>query len=204
MLSPETSEPRAATASTVVADATGSAETLVARARSGDVSAFEELVRRFEDRIYGYLFQFTRNAHDAEDLAQVTFVKAFRNLKNFGNARAFAPWLFVIAKRTALNHLRDARPTRELEEHDRIDPDNPATQLESKDHQESVWTVARRVSPQQYEALWLRYGEGFSIKEVAKIMKTNQARVRILLFRGRNRLAKLLRPATIAPGERGD
>src|SRR5262245_22676196 len=168
MLSPEASESRAGPPSAVVVDAARSAEALVAQARGGDVSAFEELVRRFEDRIYGYLFQITRNAHDAEDLAQVTFVKAFRNLQNFGKARAFAPWLFVIAKRTALNHLRDVRPTQELNEHDRIDPENPATQLESKDAREGVWAIARRIPIHQYEALWLRYGEGFSIKEIAK------------------------------------
>ena len=171
----------------------GRPEALVTRTCEGSVDAFEELVRQFENRIYGYLLQLTRNTHDAEDLAQITFVKAYRNLRNFKSPNAFAPWLFTIAKRTALNHLRDRRPVEELKDDHRAEADNPATSLESKDEQESVWRVARRLPGAQYEALWLRYGEGFSIREVAKVMHTTQTRVRILLFRGRRKLATWLR-----------
>src|SRR5262245_57474038 len=131
-----------------------SVEELVAKSRAGCSSAFEQLVSHFEERIYGYLFQITRNVHDAEDLTQVPFIKAYRNLRNFAGTHAFAPWLFTIAKRTALNHLRGLRHTEELCDEDRIEREDPATNLESKDEQANVWAVARRLPYAQHEAIW--------------------------------------------------
>ena len=166
---------------------------LVEQARGGCLESFEKLVALFELRIFNYICRITRNPHDAEDLMQVTFVKAYRNIYNFQTRQSFAPWLFTIAKRTTLNHLRDRRPTEELSNDERVDHENPATSLERKDEQDSVWTVARSLSPDQYEALWLRYGEGFSIAEMARVMNTNQVRVRVLLHRARGKMAELLR-----------
>ena len=57
----------------------------------------------------------------------------------------------------------------------------------------SIWKVAKKLKPNQYEALWLRYGEGFSISETAEIMNTNQIHVKVLLHRGRKQLAEHLK-----------
>ena len=85
-----------------------SIDSLVEQARSGCAASFEGLVAHFEKRIFHYLYQMTRNAHDAEDLTQVTFLKAYQNLQRFQKDGAFHAWLFTIAKRTALNHIRDS------------------------------------------------------------------------------------------------
>jgi RNA polymerase sigma-70 factor (ECF subfamily) len=169
------------------------AESLALRAKEGCNESFEALVHLFETRIYSFLLQFTRNPSDAQDLTQITFLKAFRNIKNFQTPHAFAPWLFTIAKRSALNHFRSQRPTEEIAEDHRVQFNTPAHALEDKEEGHTLWKIAERLPPPQREAIWLRYAEGFSIEETATIMRTNQLRVRVLLHRGRGRLATLLR-----------
>lgn len=169
---------------------------LVVRARRGDREAFGELVTQFEGRIFHYLRQFTAGAHDAEDLTQDTFVKAWRGIARFESTGSFSSWLYTIAKRTALNHLRSRKHESGAEAPEEIDATTPAQVCEAGEEQDSVWTLARKLKPAQYEALWLRYGEDFSIEETARVMRTNQIRVRVLLHRGRAQLARLLEQRT--------
>jgi RNA polymerase sigma-70 factor (ECF subfamily) len=166
---------------------------LAERARAGCEESFARLVTLFHGRIFNYLMQMTRNAHDAEDLTQVTFVKAYRNLGRFQSTHAFSSWLFTIARRTALNHFRAARPGDELTEEHPDGGDDPAESLARRDDRDAVWLMARRLKPVQFELLWLRYGEGFSIEEAARILRINPITVRVLLHRARILLAKHLK-----------
>jgi RNA polymerase sigma-70 factor, ECF subfamily len=167
-------------------------DALAERSRAGCAASFEALVVHFERRIYGYLYQMTGNQHDAEDLTQVTFLKAFRNIHRYQPNHAFNAWLFTIAKRTALNHFRDRRPAEELGTDLAAESEHPGTVLEREDDRAAIWELARTLKPAQYEALWLRYGEEFSIAQIARVMKTNSLRVRVLLHRARSILAKKL------------
>ncbi|MBI2950097.1 MAG: RNA polymerase sigma factor [Verrucomicrobia bacterium] len=170
-----------------------SPEQLAEQCQAGCRSAFEKLVGQFEGRIFNFLLRLTGNRHDAEDLTQDTFVKAYRNIHRYQPAYAFAAWLFTIAKRTAFSHFRASRPAEEIRSDLQADFQDPRTVLEQQDESRSLWDLARRLKPKQHEALWLRYGEGFSIAEVAQIMKTNQIHVKVLLHRARTSLAAFLR-----------
>lgn len=167
-------------------------EDLAERSRAGCSASFEALVTHFEKRIFHYLYQMTGNQHDAEDLTQVTFLKAYQNLHRYQSNRAFNAWIFTIAKRTALNHIRDRKPSEELGPEIPAASENPGVILEKEDTRGGIWKAAKRLKPDQYEALWLRYGEDFSIDQIAQIMKTNSLRVRVLLHRGRAALGKKL------------
>ncbi|MFO1497679.1 MAG: RNA polymerase sigma factor [Verrucomicrobiota bacterium] len=167
-------------------------EELADQARNGSRSSFEALVAHFEKRIFNYLYQMTRNQHDAEDLTQVTFLKAYQNIHRYQSNRAFTAWLFTIAKRTALNHFRDTKPVEELGPDLPDHREDPSVQTEREDAFSGIWRLAKCLKPDYYEALWLRYGEGFSISETARIMRTNSLRVRVILHRARAALAKKL------------
>jgi len=78
----------------------------------------------------------------------------------------------------------------ELPEDLEAETENPSVILQKKDEHFAIWESAKSLKPDQYEALWLRYGEGFSITETARIMNTNSIRVRVLLHRARTALAK--------------
>jgi|ERR1051326_3298178 RNA polymerase sigma-70 factor (ECF subfamily) len=170
-----------------------SVERLVAECKGGSNQAFDSLVERYEKRIFNFLWQMTGNSHDAEDLAQETFLKVYRNLHRFNSEHGFTAWLFTIAKRTALNHFRGAKRFEELSPEKEVDLNDPSLELEQKDEKLSLWKIAASaVKPGEYEALWLTYGEGFSIAETARILKSSQIRVRVLLHRGRKHLGKRL------------
>ncbi len=170
-----------------------SAEELALRCQDGCLESFETLVDQFEQRIVNFLNKMVRSRQDAEDLAQDTFVKAYKNIHRFDPKYKFTTWLFTIAKRTAMNHYRAAKSTVELTPEKEIDERDPSVALEEKDQAEGLWEKAKRLlKPNQYNALWLRYGEGFSIGETAKVMETNELRVRVLLHRARNKMAQHL------------
>jgi len=153
---------------------------------------FECLVDQYQHRVFGFLRQMGLNEPDAEDLTQETFLKAFRALSRFSPVYSFSTWIFTIARRTALNHFRDRRPTEELPDEVDSPHDDPAAALEKQDARQQLWQTAKRLKPRLYEVLWLQYGEGFSIEETARVMGRSQLYVRVLLHRARNQLAKLL------------
>ena len=182
---------------TVVDQPELSTEQLVEQCKAGCRESFSSLVELYEKRIFNFLCQLAGNPHDAEDLTQETFLKVYQNIHRFKSSHAFATWLFTIAKRTAYNHFRGAKRYQELTTEAEADLDDPSVLLEQKDEKTSLWKLAKALKPDQYEALWLRYGEGFSIEETAGILHTNQIRIRVLLHRARKHLANSLRARNI-------
>lgn len=165
---------------------------LVRQAQEGRSGAFDELIRRHGPRIFRYLHQLLRHRQDAEDLAQQTFVKAYHHLASFDASRPMLPWLIAIARRNALNHFRSARPWVPFEDTEEaagaIGPDAAA---ESSDRARNLWERARaRLSPREFEVMWLRFGEDLSTRETARITGLTQPHVKILVFRAKRSLRK--------------
>ncbi len=180
-------------------------EGLARDARAGDLAAFEELVSRYERRIYGFLRARTGSVHDAEDLAQTVFVTAYRKLHRYRVSRPFAAWLFAIARRAAVSHYRSAR-RREDRERNAVVPGSggempAAERMRTEEEGARIWRWAREnLSENQFAVLWLRYGEDRSVAEIARVLGRTPAHVRVLLHRGRGRLAERLRNAMRAAG----
>ena len=82
---------------------------LLARARQGDLPAFEEIVRRYQRRVYGVALRIVRSHAVADDIAQETFLKAWQSLDRFELGRPFGPWVCRIAANQAVNHVRSPR-----------------------------------------------------------------------------------------------
>lgn len=169
-----------------------SPEELARQSQEGCLDSFEQLVRLYENHIYNFLRQLTRNPHDAEDLTQETFLKAFRNLPSYRPTMPFAPWLFVIARRTAVSHFRSAKQFEPLPTDTEAEDANPASALEHQDEERSLWRTVQTLKPKQAEAIWLCYAEGFSTAEIGRIMGINRVHVKVLLHRGRACLAQML------------
>lgn len=166
-----------------------SAEQLAERCKAGCELSFERLVAMFQTRIFNYLLQLLGNAHDAEDVAQETFVKAFRSMHRYDSNYRFSTWLFTIAKNSAISSRRGHRVTEQIE--------TVADQLRTPEPNpvdaEWVWQAARSLKPRDFEAIWLRYAEGFSVRETARIMNINQISLKVVLHRARNALARKLK-----------
>lgn len=169
---------------------------VVRAAAAGDARAFEQLVRAHGRRVFGYLAQMTRNRHDADDLAQQTFIKAHRHLGSFDCQRPFINWLLTIARRTALNHFRDTKTWSEPSAELPSSSPSPARALEQAEQAENLWTRARRtLSAREYEVLWLRFGEELSTAETARVTGLTRIHVKVLVHRARQRLLKGEPPA---------
>lgn len=164
---------------------------LVRAAAAGDARAFAALVHAHSRRVFGYLAQLTRNTHDADDLAQQTFIKAHRHLHTFDCERPLINWLLTIARRTALNHFRDTKKWEAAPEDLPSSEPSPARILEQTEHADNLWARARRVlSTREFEVLWLRFGEDLSTEETARVTGLTKIHVKVLVHRARHRLAQ--------------
>jgi len=91
-------------------------DSLVQEAKKGNPDAFTELVCRYQKKIYSTIFQFTRNQHDTDDLAQETFMNAYKSLQKFRQRASFYTWLYRIAVNITMNFLRKKHRERGREE----------------------------------------------------------------------------------------
>ena len=167
-----------------------SGEALARQAQTGCLLAYERLVQLYQDRLFTFLVQIVKNEHDAEDIAQETFVKVYHHLSAFDGRARFSTWLFAIAKNTAFNHLRRRRFHEPIDELAEVLP--AAEPAVDANERESIWAAARQLKPHYFETLWLFYAEGFSLKEISEIMKTHAITVRVNLHRARAALGKKL------------
>ena len=168
-------------------------EELARQAQAGSLAGFEELVFRYERRIYGFVLQFCPNRADAEEITQETFVKAFRNVGSFDGRHAFAGWLFTIARHNCIDHHRAAPPASEEAMPDRADGNDPAEALACREDRDGLWTLARRVlPPAQFQALWLSYAAEMNVKEIARVLNRTATHIKVMLFRARRALRRAL------------
>lgn len=164
---------------------------LVRDAAAGDSTAFDQIVRLHHRRVYGYLQQMMRRHHDAEDVTQATFIKAFHHIKGFDPQRPLINWLLTIARNTALNHFRDTKKWEEMPYDMASSAPTPAHQVEHRDRTANLWDRARAVlSAREYEVMWLRFAEEMSVEETSRVTGLTQAHVKVIVFRARQTLLK--------------
>jgi RNA polymerase sigma-70 factor, ECF subfamily len=169
---------------------------LARQTQAGSLAAFEELVYRYEGRIYGFVSNSCGNGADARDLTQDTFVRAFQAIEQFDSQRGFAPWLFTIARRKCLDHYRAARPPADEPVPELADHDDPAELLARQEDRQGLWELARRHLPKpQFQALWLKYAEEMNVADIAQVLLKTQTHVKVLLFRARQALGRELKAA---------
>ncbi len=185
---------------------TNTDEQLVARVQGGDVRAFELLVRKYQNKIIQLVSRLVGDA-DAPDVAQETFIKAYRAIGGFQGNSAFYTWLYRIGINTAKNHLvaQSRRPSgqnnidvadAELYGHtDHLsDVDTPEATLLSEEIKEKVVEAIAALPPDLRKAITLRELEGLSYEEIAEAMDCPIGTVRSRIFRAREAIDAVVRP----------
>ena len=177
-------------------------------ARAGDGGAFEALVLRYQARIVNYASAIVHDAGAAEDVAQETFVRAWRGLGRFRGESAFKTWLYRIATNVARTHLdRRGRQARigdrslddETEPLQAGDVPSPAPDAEtSLVRREAIDRALAELPDELRAALVLRDVEGLDYKEIAGATGAPIGTVESRIFRARRRLRTLLRPLVTA------
>ena len=171
---------------------------LVRRAQAGSAEAFEALVVRYESPLYNFLLRRAASAEDAEEIAQDAFVRAWERIASYDPHWSFSTWLFTIARRLAATRDRLRRPRGDA--HEALDGvpvhADPGGALSASEESAGLWSIADRVLDEdQRAALWLRYAEDLSVKEIAEVLGRSSVAVRVMLFRARARLARHLEPS---------
>jgi len=170
---------------------------LVLRTRRGEVQAFGELVWRYQSAVFNVCYRMLGERMEAEDMAQETFVRAYRRLGTYDADRPFGPWVRRVATRVCLNHLdRRTPPSVELDE----DRDQPLVAVGNEP--EGIFAgaqasdVLRRaileLAPRYRAVIELRHYQDMSYAEIANLLEIPLSDVKSHLYRARKILARSL------------
>lgn len=178
---------------------------LVSRAKNKDTAAFDELVRRYHERVYSTLYHMTSNHEDANDLTQEAFVKAYKAIGSFKGDSSFYTWVYRIAVNKTLNFLkqrgnRQVMSLNDLDVNVENDPDlvslvsenTPRRDLNLVELQEKLNAAMLKLSETHRLVVTLHDVQGLPHDEIAKIMNCNAGTVRSRLFYARQQLQALL------------
>jgi len=177
----------------------GDAE-LLERIRNGATDDFAEIVRRHQSRIFALLHRYERDAQKVEDLAQETFVKAWRALAQFDGRAPFDHWLSRIATRVALDHLRrEKRRQNEIglpelgeDAADWLRNDDGQSELESRAAAELLAMAMRELSPLDQVVITMQEIEGRTVKDICVATGASGVAVRVRALRARRKLKRAL------------
>lgn len=179
---------------------------LIKRVQNGDKRAFDLLVLKYQSRIMALVVRFVQDSHEAQDVTQEAFVKAYRALGNFRGDSAFYTWLYRIAVNTAKNYLvsRNRRPPSfdvDADDAEFYDGDHGLKSLESPERmllrdeiEQTVRDSIGKLPEDLRVALTLREYEGMSYEDIANVMQCPVGTVRSRIFRAREAVDKALRP----------
>jgi len=178
---------------------------LIDRFKNSDQSAFEELILKYQDRVYNLCRHMLGNAHDAQDAAQDTFIKAYRNLEKFIPESSFYTWLYRIAVNTCLDYKK--RPffeslfttsgeSEELMIEEIAPAPSPERLYASKQIRNALLKSLKKLSPKLRTVIILKEIEGFSYEEIAEITEMSIGTVKSRIARAREELRELMKEFT--------
>ena len=179
-------------------------QVLVQRARNGEKGAFRELIELYRKKIYYLSLDLTGNHHDAEDLSQEVFIKAYRSLKNFRGDAKFNFWLYRITVNTCISQRRKkSLAAMTLQEDFEIESTpqffsesesshNPERHAEASMMQQHINSALQQLTPRERSVFVLRHYNDLPLKEIAQILKITEGTVKSMLFRAIQRLQKEL------------
>ena len=171
---------------------------LINRAKRGNADAFRSLVETYKDRLFAFVWRMVRDHHEAEDICQTTFVKAYEALDSYSEKYAFSTWLFTIGYRLCLNSLRRRREYAgdvDFSCMGRAEPDAPRTLANSEEAHRlrtAIWAAVDELKAPQKSSVLLFYREGKSCEEIGRVLNMPTVTVKSHLHRARAKLRAVL------------
>jgi len=167
--------------------------------QSGDEAAFDEIVARFQGRVYAVAYRVVGNREDALDVCQDVFIKVYRKIDTWKPTGGFLPWILRMTTNHSIDHLRRKRrhPEQSLEEAfvptsegAAIEPATPRTETEvhAREIEARIRLALPVLSPAQREVFLLRHYEGLQLAEIAESMNCTVGSVKVHLFRALKKL----------------
>jgi RNA polymerase sigma-70 factor (ECF subfamily) len=179
------------------------ASAALARARRGDSEAFRELVERHSRSVFRLAFRMTGNEHDAEDVVQESFLRAYKQLGRFESRANFGTWLYRITANCAVDLMRARQARHDVSRSESLDAEvhqpttdapNPERMAQSAEIERTVQDALSGLSPLERAAFTLRHYEGRSIDEIATTLGLGTSAAKHSVFRAVKKLRLVLEP----------
>lgn len=177
---------------------------IIRRFQVGDESAFDELVKDFEKRLYNLAWQWTNNKEDALDICQNAFIKLYKILGKWKPESSLYTWLYRVVINMAIDLGRKKIRQRQVplsSARDRADRELPDTKtsdpfsaLDNQELRENIQTAIASLPVRQQKAFVLKHLHGLAIKEIAEIMRCSEGAVKAHTFQATRKLRKRLNP----------
>jgi RNA polymerase sigma-70 factor (ECF subfamily) len=181
---------------------------LVERCQGGDLDAYEILVDRYRNKVFGLAFSMLRHEQDATDLCQEAFVRGWQGIRQFRKSASFYTWIYRITTNLAIDFVRrrERRPTTPFEEGTDPDTDasvaeppstnpSPVEEVQRKELRQQIDAALRELSPEHRAVVQLREFEGLDYAAIAKVVGCSIGTVMSRLHYARKHLQKLLTQA---------
>ena len=172
---------------------------IVVRVLKGEKQAFAMLVDEYKNPIYNLAYRMTNNLHDAEDLAQETFIRAYQNLARYDRNKKFFTWLYTIGINLIRNHLKkNSNPIDPLTE---INISSASRTQENSAAEGKLLTEEKMLQLEKSllklpvdlrEAIVLKYYQGLTFEEVSAVTGDSLSAVKMRIYRGLNQLKQLM------------
>ncbi|MGB9643513.1 MAG: RNA polymerase sigma factor [Candidatus Ratteibacteria bacterium] len=157
------------------------------------IDGFEQLIKKYEKMVYGIAYRFLNNKQDAEDITQETFLIVYRQIKHLRKHNSMLNWIYTIALNLTRRRLRKKYQNSHYLMFENILGTNENISPYHENLHEKIRISLEKLSPQQKEAIELKYLKGLKIKEISKIMNCKEGTVKVHLFRGIRMLRGLLK-----------
>ncbi|WP_075980361.1 RNA polymerase sigma factor SigW [Bacillus massilinigeriensis] len=171
----------------------------------GDQNAFEEIVEIYKGKVYQLCYRMLGNSHEAEDIAQEAFIRAYVNIKSFNISMKFSTWLYRIATNLCIDRIRKKKPdfyldaevagTEGLTMYSQIAADTslPEEDVESMELQETIQKEISKLPEKYRSVIVLKYIDELSLNEISEILNLPLGTVKTRIHRGREALRHQLR-----------
>jgi RNA polymerase sigma factor (sigma-70 family) len=173
-------------------------EYFIKKVIKGESNAFGALVDRYKHMVFTLALKIVKNREDAEEVAQDTFLKSFKALKDFKGDSRFSTWLYKIAYYRSLDYLKKNKRQIETtsidisEEYNRASMDDVLNGLEAKERAEIIKHALQELTGEDAVLITLYYYEDLTMKEISEVMGMPGNTIKVRLFRCRKRLATIL------------
>src|SRR5437867_9548271 len=189
--------------STMIAQDTDVDFSLVERYLAGDMTAFDELMLRYERQIYRVCYRFVENRDDARDLAQEVFIKAFEHLPTFRRESSLKTWLYRIAMNHCINHVKKhSQEFVEVTEYTGSIRPSVQAHMEHQEQREQFRRMIKHLPPKQKAILELRINEQLSYEEIARISGRTVSTIKASVFFALEKMRKLIKDPSVKKARR--
>lgn len=182
----------------------GVVKKIVREVKRGNQDAFAELMDLYKDKVFHIAYRMLGNSHEAQDVSQEAFLRAYTNIESYDENRKFSTWIFRIATNLAIDRIRKKKPDFHLEDKvggtENLDyysqfassEELPEDQIVKLEMQQWIQEEIMHLPPKYRAAIILKYLEDMSLKEISEILNLPVATVKTRIHRGRETLRKRL------------